>query len=169
MSLVSIAEVRALVQTGLSDADLQAVIDREEAFLARRVGLLSGPRTVTVLRPTESTVFRLLRPATTATVTDNGVVTTVALIAERYIERVAGYWIGPVAITYTPTDAAEVKRVVIELVRLALSGSTYASETIGDYSYTRDARDGAVPTVSRAGLIASLLPKSLPQTVAMTL
>jgi hypothetical protein len=46
-SLVSPAEVRALVQSRLSDADLQAVIDREEAALARLVGPLAGERTQT--------------------------------------------------------------------------------------------------------------------------
>ena len=46
-SLTSITEVRALVRSRLSDSDLQAVIDREEAWLAGRVGALTGARTDT--------------------------------------------------------------------------------------------------------------------------
>ena len=46
-SLVSIAEVRALVNSRLGDVDLGAVIDREEAWLAGRVGPLTGERTDT--------------------------------------------------------------------------------------------------------------------------
>jgi hypothetical protein len=40
-----VAQVRALVTTSMSDADLQDLIDREEAALARQIGPLSGPRT----------------------------------------------------------------------------------------------------------------------------
>ena len=39
MSLVSIAEVRALVRSRLSDTDLQVVIDREESWLASKIGV----------------------------------------------------------------------------------------------------------------------------------
>ena len=51
MSLVMLSEVRALVETGLTDADLQAVLDREEGWLASRIGALTGERTET-FRPT---------------------------------------------------------------------------------------------------------------------
>ncbi len=160
MSQVTVAEVRALTDASLSDGDLQGVIDREEAYLARRIGPLVGPRTVTISQPATE-FFRLMRPASTATATDAGAATAVELVDERYVYRANGYWNGAVTITYTPNDTAEVERVIIELVRLALSETAYMSETIGDYSYQRPEGRG------RTALVASLMTKPFLMSIRM--
>jgi hypothetical protein len=161
MSLTTVAEVRALVATSLSDVDLQDVITREEAWLARRIGALSGPRTVVLESPTAWEDIVLMRPTDEVEVEDADAATTATLIGTTIVMRGTTAlgrtpWVGPTAITYTPTDEDEVKGVVIELVRGALSRSPYESETIGDYSYSRSGQNGSMPT--RAGLVRSLMP-----------
>jgi len=63
MSLVSVAEVTALVGTDLGTTDLQLIINREEQWLARRIGQLAGERTNTFYpRRLREPIF-LRRPA----------------------------------------------------------------------------------------------------------
>ncbi len=160
MSLVSIAEVRALVRSRLSDTDLQAVIDREEAWLAGRVGLLSGVRTETYRPGLGDTPLYLRRRAESVLVTDDGVTLTAdtdylfSPSTGELRRTAAGAWSGTVTATWTPTDESAVKRAVIELVRLAVGETGFDSETIGDYAYSRGASAGRL---SRAGLARSLL------------
>ena len=158
MSLVTLGEVRALVETGLTDVDLQAVIDREEGWLAARIGALTGARTDTFSPGLTDTPIYLSRRAASVVVTDNAL--TVAAVDLRFvpnsgmIRRITGAWTGPVAVTYTPTDADVVKRAVIELVRGTLAETGNDAETIGDYSYTRG--DAAV-RLGRLALVRSVL------------
>jgi len=158
MSLVTLGEVRALVETGLTDVDLQAVIDREEGWLAGRIGALSGERTETFSPGRRDTPIYLSRRAASVVVTDDAL--TVAPADLRFvpesglIRRITGAWTGPVTVTYTPTDADAVKRVVIELVRGTVTETGSDAETIGDYSYTRG--DAAV-RLSRLALVRSVL------------
>ena len=56
--------------------------------------------------------------------------------------------------TYTPADAAAVKRAVIELVRGTVGETGLDSESIGDYAYTRGESAGRV---GRAALARSIL------------
>lgn len=156
MSLVSVAEVRALVETTLGDVDLQDVIDREEDSVARRIGPLSGPRTITIPFPDRLTAFHLPRPAKDVTLTESGVSSTFRVLSDGGIERTTGYWYGPVAVTFTPIDTIEVKRVVIELVRIVVTDTGYASESAGPFSYSR----GGTTAEMRAALIRGLRPKA---------
>lgn len=175
MSLVTPAQVRALVDTDLSDADLADVIAREESALARVIGPLAGERTETAYISTHPDTAELpiilRRPTDTVEVTDNGVDATALVRVQADGRRVARTdtltWTGPVAVTYTPTDELEVERVVIELTRLTLTETGYLSETIGEYSYSRGARGGAAnPTESARGrLIATLLPHIPPHSM----
>ena len=181
-SLTTLAEVRSLVSTKLADADLQGVIDREEAALARQIGPLSGERTQTfyigssaplyldpVLDPRNAWIqsdrmgrLVLQRPTVAGddlVVTDNGTdldPTDVRLLrGGTAIERASGGWTGPVVeVTSVPSDELEVKRVVIELCRLTLVETGLASEQIGDYQYTRSAES---PADARRSLIRSLM------------
>ena len=166
MSLLTIAEARALIASSLSDTDLQAAIDREESWLARVIGALSGERTQTVwVRDTDLDDPLLLpRPTDSVAVTDGGTAldaSAVRLFAGgTIIEKATGSWTGPsVAITSTPDDEDEVKRVLIDLVRLTVTASPFVSETAGPYSYQRGG-DDAVRSIdaSRKRLAASLLP-----------
>lgn len=159
----SLAEVRALVTTSLSDVDLQSIIDREEAWLAGQVGPLTGARTDTY-RPglTDATLY-LRRRAESVTVTDDGV----ALVADTdYLFTPASgairrgsylapqSWAGVVTVAYIPNDEAAVKRAVIELVRGTLGETGMDSERIGEYEYTRG---DSAERVSRANLARSIL------------
>ena len=141
-SVTSIAEVRALVTTSLSDTDLQAIIDREEEWLAGRIGQLVGERIETFYPERLDEPLYLRRHTDAVTVVEAGV----QLAADDFLftpsmavtRRSAGsYWRVPVAVTYTPNDAGSVRRVVIELVRMCVSETGLQSETIGAYSYTR--------------------------------
>lgn len=135
------AEVEALLATGLEPAALQGVIDREEDWLANdlRVGIgqLTGSRTQTVGRPHGGTQPILLaRPTSAVTVLDNGVTRTDVAILGGI--RVAALWVGPqITLTYTPRDESQVKRVLFELVRMAVSNSPYRQEATGGQSYSR--------------------------------
>ena len=141
MSLVTLGEVRALVETSLTDVDLQAVLDREEGWLAARIGALTGARTDTFTPGLTDTPIYLSRRTASVVVTDNTL--PVAAAALRFVpesgmvRRIADAWTGPVAVTYTPTDADAVKRAVIELVRGTLPETGNDAETLGDYSYDR--------------------------------
>lgn len=176
MSLVTPAQVRALVETDLEDDDLADVIAREEADLARYIGVLAGERTETLyiaLHPAADLLPLVLRRPTDAVeVVDNDVtLTTVRLRGEgRVVERTDSLaWTGPVEVTYEPNDSLVLERVIIELVRLTLTETGYLSETIGDYSYSRGARGGAAnPTeAARANMIRRLLPPSYIHTMRL--
>ena len=53
MSFVLLADVRALVACRQTDPQLQTILDREEAWLMDRIGVLTGPRTQTFYLPAE--------------------------------------------------------------------------------------------------------------------
>jgi hypothetical protein len=171
MSLVTLGEVRALVETGLTDVDLQAVLDREEGWLAARIGALTGARTDTFSPGLRDTPIYLSRRTASVVVTDNALTVTPAdlrFVPESgLIRRIRGYWFGqplddpmvggwagPVTVTYTPTDADDVKRAVIELVRGTVAETGNDAETIGDYSYSRG--DAAV-RLGRLAVVRSVL------------
>jgi hypothetical protein len=172
-SLTTLAEVRALVRSRLSDADLQTVIDREEAWLAGKIGVLTGERTDTFKPGTTNTPLYLSRRTDSVSVTDDGTAVAAADLlftpSTGCLRRVAGVWPWPpyppaepwfpcwqgdVAVTWTPTDSAAIKRAVIELVRGTVGETGMESETMGTYSYTRGASAGRV---SRAGLVRGIL------------
>ena len=170
-SLTTIAEVRALVKSRLSDANLQVIIDREEAWLAGKVGVLTGERTDTFTPGLGDTPLYLRRRAASVVLTDAGRtlaaseflftpstgqirrIWTPSLQGDPPWRQVYLGWQGTVTATYTPDDEADVKRAVIELVRIATGPTGYQSETLGDYSYDRGT--GGQP--SRAGLARGLL------------
>jgi hypothetical protein len=171
-SLTSLAEVRALVRSRLSDIDLQTVIDREEAWLTGKVGPLTGERTDTWTPGIGDTPLYLSRRAPSVVLTDAGrtlaaseflFTPSTGMIRRIWTPDLQGDppwrqlylgWQGVVSATWTPSDEAEVRRVVIELVRLATGETGFDSETIGDYQYTRGASSGRL---SRAGLARSIL------------
>lgn len=167
-STTSVAQVRALVPGAapLTDPQLQEVIDREEAWLARRIGALEGSRTATFVVTSQGAALplRLPRPASSVTVVDNG--TALASSAYRLddpwtLSRVSttswapASWTGPVVATWDPIDKLEVVKATIELVRLTLAETGHDSETVGPYSYNR----GDVARRRRA-ILGALRPKA---------
>ncbi len=175
MSLLTIAEARALITTSLGDTDLQAAIDREESWLARSIGALSGERTQTLwVRSTDlDDPLLLQRPTDAVAVTDGGVAldaSAVRLLAGgTIIEKATGSWTGPsVAVTSTPDDEDEVKRVLIDLVRLTVTTSPFVSETTGPYSYQRGGDDATRSIdAARRTLASDLLPHKGPKSVRL--
>lgn len=165
MSLVTVAEARALVSTDLSDADLQKVIDREEAELAARIGLLTGARTETLYPDHSTERVYLRRPTTAVTVTNDGEAVTLGDDDGEYrlvkngsaLHLVNDNWGEVVTAAYTPSDELRVKRVIIELIRLTITETGFVSERIGQYSYQRAQTPGAAQS-TREALIRSLLP-----------
>lgn len=141
MSTLQLDEARAVITTSLSDADLQEVIDREEAWLARRIGPLDGSRTETFITTDGDEVLQLQRPTTFASliVTDeSGAVSDMAL--RGWSDLVPGdhAWDTSVEVEYTPDDEPEVKRAAVTLVRLAVTESGYQAESAQGRSATVD-------------------------------
>lgn len=148
MSLVTVQEVRDLVQTGLNDVRLQAVLDREEAALVLRCGahyVDSSTRITTTLPGGMLNLYLPRRLTSVYRVTEDGTVLTAETDfriwhEEGRLERLpAGTkWGSVVAVLYVPyNDNEHRKAVLIELVRLALERTAMHSENIaGEYSFT---------------------------------
>jgi len=152
MSLLTADELRALVQTGLDDADLQRIIDREEAEVIAQYGahytdastpvseVVSGGGCNLFLKRRISAVSSIAEASTLG-----GTATT--LTASQYyvwpgqgrITRLpeGTAWGSQVTVSYVPADDRPLRRqVLIELVRLALEQTAMQSESVaGEYSY----------------------------------
>lgn len=179
MSLVSVDEVKALVGTSLDDAVVQDIIDREEAYLTSRIGLLYGERDQRVLLYDASDPFWLVRPAddvvVSSTLGGTAITGTEVISGGWRVWRPNMDWPFPgqrgssLFARYTPNDEENVRRVLIELCRLTISvsnaqSSGIASEQIGAYSYRNEAgaslnAPGNPAMPSRGGLVRSLLPR----------
>ena len=149
MSLVTAAEAKKQINTSISDADLQVIIDRIESQITARIG---APWTDD---STPSSVVKTLRGESTSLFLPTGIyeVTsivedTVTLTASEFrvwgnggvIERlpIESNWGTVCVVTYKPMDD-RFKRipVIIDLLRLTLERTAMKSENIaGEYSYT---------------------------------
>ena len=147
MSLVTIANVKALINTPLSDVNLQAVIDRVEAQVVERIG---EPQTdlmaTTVTKTLRGEGYYLFMPTeiySVVSVTEDGI----ALASSEYqlwaggvIERLPSEsnWGDRTVVVYKPVDDRKKRtQVTIDLVRLVLERTAMKSESIGgEYSFT---------------------------------
>lgn len=153
MAVIGVGDVRALVRSALNDAQLQLVIDREQAALERRLGAayVDAVTTLTQIRRGEGGhVFLPRRILTVSSVTERRSVDYAAetLAASNYfihagsgmLERLpqGQRWGEIVTVTYVPADdRAEWRAALLELVRLQLARTALKSESIaGEYSYT---------------------------------
>jgi hypothetical protein len=152
MSLLSIAECRDKVQTSLSDAKLQVVIDNEEAEIVRRYGAnYDGTTTVTEVVSGGGCDIFLKRPVLSITsiteATSLGATATTLASTAYYLWASQGRitrlaegtaWSRQVTVVYVPADdSAKRKQVTVELVRLALEQTAMQAESVaGEYSYT---------------------------------
>lgn len=172
--MITVEEARARGITLPSDEDAaQALVDEQEAWLARRIGPLDEEFVETFYVGVRQARGRLaLRRFTDAVVVeDNGAAVDpdrIALLdrgaSVGLVYPYAPWWTGPyVTVTYTPNDELEVRRVLYQLLALEQTPDTAGlqSETLGDYSYSRGAAT-ADPVSQRAALVASLLPKRDP-------
>ena len=147
MSLVTVAEARALVNTGLSDGDLQVVIDRIEADITSKVG---APQTdayatevVKTMRGEGDNLFMPTEIYSVVSIVED----MVTLTADQYqtwgggvIERLpmGTTWGTRNVVTYKPKDDRPVREgVIIDLLRLTLNRTGMKSEGIaGEFFYT---------------------------------
>ena len=151
MSLVTIADVRALVQTSLSNENLQSIIDREEFEIVERFGAhyaVTGETPASVTETLEGDAKRNLylrrRIASVSAIIDDGATLTTSSYRlwgkQGRIERLplGAAWGDVVQVTYVPyDDNLTRKAVIIELVRIALNRTAMKSESVsGEYSYT---------------------------------
>lgn len=151
-SLLSPDDARIVVTTALSDADLQTIIDREEAEVVRRFGAhyaASPPITETLEGGACQLTFRR-RLASVTSVTEAYYLgdTAVTLTAnlDYYVFAAQGLltrlpegvrWGRIVAVTYVPYDDSSLrKQVIIELVRIAVNEATGEAETVAGLGYT---------------------------------
>ncbi len=152
MTLVSVEQVRQRVQTDLTDVAIQDLIDNEEEEVIRRAGV-HGDGVVSVteaISPTSSNLF-LKRPFVSITsITEYQALdgTGTALDTTDYyawpgqgrIERLprGTIWGQLVSVVYVPIDdSAKRRRVIIELVRLAIEQPAMQAESVAaEYSYT---------------------------------
>lgn len=152
MSLVSVDDLKALVTTPLTNAQLQVIIDRVEADVTDKIGAPyadalelvevatpAGSRlNVYTRRPIEAISSITEKRSMTA---DTETVVTTAYYTwadQGRIERIDGLEWGPlVTITYRPTDQREKRRAaIIDLVRLHLQRTAMMSEDVArEYSY----------------------------------
>lgn len=162
MSLLTVAECKAQVRTSLTDAQLQSVIDREEAEIVRLYGAhyVDGSTTVTETLEGGTRSLYLRRRLTsvssiteyqTSDATSGTLLTAVAdyrvWAAQGRIERmpstaVSGFGVGTwgaiVAVVYIPFDDSNARKAaIVDLCRLALERTALKAESIaGEYSYT---------------------------------
>lgn len=147
MSLVESAVAKKLINTSLSDSDLQAIIDRIEAQITERIG---APQTdafeTTVTKTLRGEGPHLFLPTeiyAVVSITEDGA----ALAAGDYqtwsggvIERLPSdsSWGDRNVVVYKPVDD-RLKRtqVIIDLTRIVLNRTAMKSENIaGEYSFT---------------------------------
>jgi hypothetical protein len=146
-SLVIPADVRALINTSMSDANLQTVIDRVEAQITERSG---APQTdamaTTVTKTFRGEGFYLFMPTeiySVVSISEDGN----ALTNDEYqawaggvIERLPddSFWGDRMTVVYKPVDdRLKRSQVIIDLVRLVIERTAMKSENIaGEYSYT---------------------------------
>jgi hypothetical protein len=160
MSLVSPSDVRTLVPTNLTDDQLQAVIDREEAGVVRLYGAHYVDEDTTVseeLSGGYGALFLCRQVAKVVSVTEDGVL----LAASAYdlwgdqgklVRRPLGRWWGrQVEVEYVPVDDSEQRAgAIIDLVRLSVNRTAHKSENVaGEYSYQAPEWDVERATILR--------------------
>lgn len=156
-SLISPDEVRALVETGLGDTELQEVIDRVEAEITEEIGApYKDGETLTETVEGKSKNIYLKRPissVSSATEYSSLSDTTGYALTENEefylwpdqgrLERISTVpgqilWGRMVKVVYVPQDQNKKrKKAIIDLVRIDLSRTSMYQESVGgEYSYT---------------------------------
>lgn len=136
MALLSVGDARALIATSLSDADLGAVIDREEARMVARLGAHGDGATTSValVSAVAGWIF-LPRPAASVTSVDGATSGHTVYSRQGRIYRAGAE--GDVTVIYVPADDRDARRqALIDLVRLSLQRTAMRAESVaGEYSY----------------------------------
>lgn len=129
MSIITVEELRELVETDLSDEALQIEIDAAEQAILRVAGSLDD---VTEEREGHSEYVILARHAAEiTTVSDDDGETEltetddwILLSDRRSLRRVGARWRHRVQVAYTPADELALRQmVIVQLVRHAITGT----------------------------------------------
>ena len=147
MSLVTPTDVKVLINTSLSDANLQTVIDRVEAQITARIGAPQTDAYATEVVKTMRGEGEYLFMPTEIYSVSSIVEDTNTLTSDQYQTWAGGvieslpddsHWGDRVVVTYKPTDDRLVRaQVIIDLVRLVIERTAMKSESIAsEYSYT---------------------------------
>jgi len=153
MALLSPAEVREHVETDISDPALSRLINDAEAEIIRRYGdhtteiekIFGGGHFIVLSRPADTitSITEILWGVFGGTTLDLAADDYQVWPDKRRIERLSDgtnprpIWGDVIEVDYTPVDeSAQRKRVVIDLVKLALEYRGVKSEGIGDYKVT---------------------------------
>lgn len=143
MSLVSLQEAKALINSHLQDSELQALIDRVEAELVTRFGA-AGTSDISEDCYGDDCELFTSRPFSAITsVTDYQQIgssgTSVssteyqAIGKQGYLKKASGSWGIYTTVVYAPIDQdSQRKRVIIDLVKLDLARSPLAMEQVQD-------------------------------------
>jgi hypothetical protein len=177
VSTLSVAELRAVVNTGLDDTRLGTIIDREELEISRRLGAASDGTTTSVVetkpggwanvytrRPIVSVTqvreqqflggsFAVLAATQYYVWTDEGRIERLPAITGGALAWSSGGAWGPlIEVTYVPSDDRERRKLaIIEFVRIALERTAMKSESVaGEYSYTAPEWDALRATLYRS-------------------
>jgi hypothetical protein len=147
MSLVTSAVAKKLINTSLSDNDLQTIIDRIEAQITERIG---APQTdafeTTVTKTLRGEGPHLFMPTeiyAVVSITEDGAALTAGdyqTWAAGVIERLPSdsNWGDRNVVVYKPVDDRSKRtQVIIDLTRIVLNRTAMKAESIaGEYSFT---------------------------------
>lgn len=170
MALLTVADARMHINTGLADADLGAIIAREEAELIRKCGAHGDgttPITETVdggngdlflSKPFVSISSITERAVPFADVVTVDTTTYLGYPRQGRILRNGVRWGSVVNVTYIPVDeTARRVQVLIELVRLAIEQTAMKSESVaGEYSYSAPEWEAQRAAIYRRAMFTSL-------------
>ena len=147
--LVLPEDVKRVVQTALSDEDLQALIDQEDAEVVQRFGphfddTLDWSVTEVLAGESKRNLYFRRALVSVSSITEDEIALTAATYrlwgAQGRIERLpqGSVWGNIVTVEYVPADDNERRKaVIVDLVRIALQRTAMQSESIaGEYSYT---------------------------------
>ncbi|MBP7572064.1 MAG: hypothetical protein KBA95_18565 [Acidobacteria bacterium] len=140
MALLTLDACRALIETDRTDAELSAIIDREESALVRKLGPHGDgitPVTATIY-PVGGALF-LPRPAVSVTSVGGVAWAATGLTLVAGEGRIAGgAWSAGVLVVYVPADDRDERTAaLIDLVRLTLERRAMKGESVaGEHSYS---------------------------------
>lgn len=148
MNLLTVAALRAQVQTGLDDTQLSALIAREEAEVIARYGPhYDGTAITEQCDGGANTIYLKRRISSVSAVTEaqqlGGAMSNVSSYhvwpGQGRITRLpeGTRWGRLVTVSYVPQDDSALRiQVLVELCRLAIEQTTLRSESVaGEYSY----------------------------------
>lgn len=158
-SLVTPAEVKALVKTSLADGDLQSVIDRIEGDLNARIG---APQDESM----SIQVVKRLRGEGPNLFLPTEIYSVVSIVEDDAVLDVSDYrvWGGGVVerlpmgsnwgqvneVTYKPADdRLKRKAAIIDLARIYLNRTAMKMESVGNYEYSYNAPENWEVEINR--------------------